>query len=204
MPERPVFTSPAAGEAAGTGWRLIDESGTPKLLVYEAFESDGLVAEHLGVGFGAATTAGDGSLVCGVRPGEWLLLGERSGESVPAGGAVAVDLTHGMAMFRLTGPETPDVLAAVCSIDTSEAMFPDGAVCGASVARLACTLVRNDVAGERSYLILSPRSSGRYLFEALSDAGGTEPDGSDLGGRGAPRQPAGVAGRAPPAPRPIR
>ena len=59
----------------------------------------------------------------------------------------------------------------MCSIDTAEAMFPDGAVCGASVARVACTLLRNDTAGERSYLILSPRSSGRYLFDALRDAG---------------------------------
>lgn len=171
MPERPVFTSPATGEATGSGWRLSDESGTPKLLVYEAFESDGLVSEYLGVGFGATTTVGDGSLACGVRPGEWLLVGERSGSAPPADETVTVDLTHGLAMFRLTGREAPDVLAAVCSIDTSGEMFPDGAVCGASVARVACTLVRNDVAGERSYLILSQRSSGRYLFDAVRDAG---------------------------------
>ena len=84
---------------------------------------------------------------------------------------MTVDLTHGLAMFRLTGAAARDVLAAVCSIDTTEAMFPDGAVCGASVARVGCTLVRDDVAGERSYLILSPRSSGRYLFDAVRDAG---------------------------------
>ena len=171
MSDQPVFTSPAAGEATGTGWRLSDETDTPKLLVYEDFASGRPISERLGVVFGTATTAADGSLVCGVRPGEWLLLGERSGESVPAGGAVMVDLTHGMAMFRLSGPAAPDVLAAVCSIDTSGVMMPDGAVCGASVARVACTLVRNDVAGERSYLILSLRSSGRYLFDAVRDAG---------------------------------
>ena len=173
MSSQPAFVSPvaASGEAGGDGWSLRDESATPKLLVYEDFEPGGLIAERLGVGFGDAITAGDGSLVCGVRPGEWLLVGERSGSDPTTSGAVTVDLTHGLAMFRLTGAAARDVLAAVCSIDTTEAMFPDGAVCGASVARVGCTLVRDDVAGERSYLILSPRSSGRYLFDAVRDAG---------------------------------
>lgn len=173
MSEQPEFAGPVtgSGEATGAGWSLSDESATPKLLVYESFEPGSEAQRRLGVGFGAATTAGDGPLVCGVRPGEWLLLGERSEAAPEAAEAVTVDLTHGLAMFRLTGPAAPDVLAAVCSIDTSEAMFPDGAVCGASVARVACTLVRDDVAAERSYLIVSQRSSGRYLFGALQDAG---------------------------------
>ena len=173
MPEQPEFAGPVAGtrEVSGTGWSLRDQSPTPKLLVYEDFESDGLIRGLLGVAFGASTTAPDGVLVCGVRPGEWLLLGERSDPGPPASGAVTVDLTHGLAMFRLTGPAARDVLAAVCSIDFAEEMLPTGAVCGTSVARLACTLARDDVAGERSYLILSQRSSGRYLFEALGDAG---------------------------------
>ena len=173
MDERLDFASPlaGAGEASGEGWRLSDESAIPKLLVYEDFEPEGAVERQLGVGFGASAAGVSGLLICGVRPGEWLLLGERSGANPPAVGAVTVNLTHGMAMFRLSGPQARDVLAAVCSIDTSEAMFPDRAVCGASVARVACTLVRNDVAGERSYLILSQRSSGRYLFDALRDAG---------------------------------
>ncbi len=175
MPDQPGFASPVAGvgEVRGTSWSLRDESATPKLLVYEDFESDALIRGHPGVDFGSAAPAADGSLVCGLRPGEWLLLGERSGSDPPPPGAVTVDLTHGLAMFRLTGPAAADVLAAVCSVDTAEEMMPDGAACGASVARVACTLVRNDVAGEGSYLILSQRSSGRYLFEALGDAGGS-------------------------------
>ena len=171
MLEQPVFTNPTSGDVTGVGWRLIDETETPKLLVYEGFEPGGAVQRQLSVGFGAAPGAGDGSLVCGVRPGEWLLLGERSGAVASAAGTVTVDVTHGLAMFRLSGPAAPEVLAAVCGTDTAEEMMPDGAVCGASVARVACTLVRNDVGGERSYLILSPRSYGRYLFDAVRDAG---------------------------------
>lgn len=173
MSEHPAFAGPVGGaaEVSGSGWTLTDESATPRLLVYEAFEPNGEAEPRLGVDFGAATAAGDGSLACGVRPGEWLLLGKRAGSAPEVAGAVTVDLTHGLAMFRLTGPAARDVLAAVCSIDTAETMMPDGAVCGASVARVACILVRDDAAGERAYLILSQRSSGRYLFDAVRDAG---------------------------------
>lgn len=188
MDEQLEFTGPVAGtrEAAGADWRLEDQSATPKMLVYEDFDGAEPLGTHPGVGFGAAADAAGGVLACGVRPGEWLLLGERSVADSPAGGAVTVDLTHGMAMFRLSGPKARDVLAAVCSIDTSEEMMPDRAVCGASVARVACTLVRNDVAGERSYLILSQRSSGRYLFDALQDAGARQ---SSCPGPSAPARP---------------
>ena len=188
MPEQPEFTGPVTGarEAAGAGWRLDDKSDTPKMLVYEDFDDGEPVRTHLGISFGASATPADGVLVCGVRPGEWLLLGERSGSDPPAPGAVTVNLTHGLAMFRLTGPAARDVLAAVCSIDTSEEMMPDGAVCSTSVARVACTLVRDDVAGERSYLILSQRSSGRYLFDAVRDAGVREPSGRPPSGSAPP------------------
>ncbi len=177
MSERPVFATPVAGTdaATGTGWRLGDESATPKRLVYEDFGDSGRasVAQRLGVGFGTSAVTDDGTLVCGVRPGEWLLLG---GSAPPhLTDAITVDLTHGIVMFRLTGPAAPALLAHVCSIDTAEEMMPDGAVCGASVARVACTLVRNDAGGECSYLILADRSYGRYLFDAVRDAGEPEP-----------------------------
>ena len=173
MSEQPEFAGPVTGvgEASGEGWCLSDESLTPKLLVYEDFERGGAVERQLGVGFGASATGDSGLLVCGIRPGEWLLLEVSTHSATELANAVKVDMTHGLAMFRLAGPAAADVLAAVCSVDTTDAMFPDGAVCGASVARVACTLVRNDVAGERSYLILAQRSSGRYLFDALRDAG---------------------------------
>ncbi len=161
-----------AGEAAGMDWRLSDESTTPKMLVYEDFPGTESTGRRPAVAFGASATPDGSAFVCGVRPGEWLLLGELSGPARRATGAVTVDLTHGLAMLRLTGPAAPTLLAAVCSIDTAEEMLPDGAVCGASLARVACTLVRHDVAGERSYLILADRSYGRYLFDALRDAGG--------------------------------
>ena len=172
MSEHPAFVGTVeAGEATGEGWRLSDETAASKLLVYESFGTGDAVTARFGARFGSSAAAAGGGLTCGVRPGEWLLLGGDSTTTSPIDETVAVDLTHGLAMFRLTGPAATEVLAAVCSIDTSEEMMPDGAVCGASVARVACTLVRNDTAGERSYLILAERSYGRYLFDALRDAG---------------------------------
>ncbi len=173
MSESSVFLKPRgeAGEVSGAGWRLSDQSEVSKQLLYEDLVNSGAVEQKLGVSFGAAATTDAGLLVCGVRPGEWLLLGDQPKPAPGTASAVTVDLTHGLAMFRLTGLAAPNVLAAVCSIDTAEAMLPNGAVCGTSVARVASSLIRHDVVGERSYLIISRRSSGRYLFDALRDAG---------------------------------
>jgi heterotetrameric sarcosine oxidase gamma subunit len=91
-----------------------------------------------------------------------------------------VDLTHGRALVRLTGPRAPDVLAAVCGIDLSEAITSDGAAFRAPVAALATDVIRDDVAGVRSYLLHCERSSGRYLFDAITSVGhdfGIETDG---------------------------
>ena len=194
MSERPELAAPVStAGATGNGWRLDDESAPPKLLVYEDFSDDpgSSMAHHLRVAFGASAAADGGMLICGVRPGEWLLLGAAAGEPRLTPETVTVDLTHGLAMFRLSGVAAPALLAHVCSIDTAEEMMPDGAVCGASVARVACSLVRNDVGGERSYLILANRSNGRYLFDALQDAGGPGPPGSGP-------SPSILPGKAPP------
>ncbi|MEE9417253.1 MAG: hypothetical protein V3V01_18380, partial [Acidimicrobiales bacterium] len=67
------------------------------------------------------------------------------------------------------------------SIDWADAMMPDGAVVSASVAKVGCDIIRNDVDAIRSYLIMSDRSSAQYLFDAILDAG-TE---FDLGTRSA-------------------
>ena len=81
-----------------------------------------------------------------------------------------VDITHGRAMFRLSGADSIGVLAKVCNIDLADDMTPDGAVFSASVAKVTCDLVRDDVAGRRSYLVSCERSFGGYLFAAIADA----------------------------------
>ena len=152
----------------------------------------GKVAGELAVPFGRAARDPAGILVVGSGPGEWLLIAppgqaadlgarfERLADPVPGELVSVLDLTHGRALMRLTGPRVPDVLAAVCGIDLSEAITPNGAAFRSSVAALATDVIRDDVAGARSYLLHCERSSGQYLFDALLSAGrdfGIEIDG---------------------------
>ncbi len=152
----------------------------------------GQVAAELGVPFGRAGRNAAGVLVVGSGPGAWLLIG-LPGQAAEIAAWLAdltsrvsgdyvssTDLTHGRALIRLTGPRARDVLSALCGIDLSDAVTPDGAAFRSSVATLAADVIRDDVAGVRSYLLHCERSSGQYLFDALLAAGrdlGIEIDG---------------------------
>jgi len=152
----------------------------------------GKVAGELAVPFGRAARDPAGILVVGSGPGEWLLIAppgqaadlgarfERLAERVPGELVSVLDLTHGRAVMRLTGARAADVLAAVCGIDLSDMVTLDGAAFRSSVAALATDVIRDDVAGARSYLLHCERSSGQYLYDALLSAGrdfGIEIDG---------------------------
>jgi len=180
---------------------------TPLAKVLLRADVAGPAAARMAVPFGRARRNADGVLVVGSGPGEWLLLGAPgragqirasldelagqpggetagpSGESAPLTDTEPVsvtDLTHGRALIRLTGERAADVLSAVCSVDLSDAVTPDGAAFRTAVAALATDVVRDDVAGVRSYLLHCERSSGQYLFDALTSAGrdlGIEIDG---------------------------
>jgi heterotetrameric sarcosine oxidase gamma subunit len=172
---------------AGAGLRIMDCTPLAKVLVLASVQGE--TALSLGVRFGCAARDEPGMLVVGSGPGEWLLLAapgtskEVAGrvEGVPDEGLVSVfDVTHGRALIRITGARTPDLLAKVCGIDLSEEVTPDGAAFRSSVAKLVTDVVRDDLDGERSYLLHCERSSGQYLFDALLDAGdefGIEIDG---------------------------
>lgn len=158
--------------------RIMDCTPLAKVLVLAPAEGE--VARALGVRFGHAARDEHGTLVTGSGPGEWLLLAlpgtapEVAGrvEEIPDEGLVSVfDATHGRALIRLTGARTVDLLAKVCGIDFSEETTPDGAAFRSSVAKLVTDVVRDDLDGERSYLLHCERSSGQYLFDALLDAG---------------------------------
>ncbi|MGN6795145.1 MAG: sarcosine oxidase subunit gamma [Streptosporangiaceae bacterium] len=158
----------------------------------------GSAAARLGVPFGRARRNAAGVLVAGSGPGEWLLIGPPGQADQVAAGLAdttvladntvgasgryesSTDLTHGRALIRLTGPGAADILSTVCGIDFSDAATPDGAAFRSSVATLATDVIRDDVAGVRSYLLHCERSSGQYLFDALMSAGrdlGIEIDG---------------------------
>ena len=170
------FESPVvkAYRRPGTALTLTDRSSTTKRIVRAA--PDTAAAQGLGARFGTSRAAGQ-ALICGQRPGEWLLIGPATevdaviGGLDTAGHVSVIDHTHSRAMFRLTGVAAASLLEKLCGLDWSDAMTPDGAVTSGSVAKTTCDLVRNDVDGTPSYLILCDRSFGQYLFDAVLDAG---------------------------------
>jgi heterotetrameric sarcosine oxidase gamma subunit len=149
---------------------------------------NGAMAKTLGVPFGRAGREGAGPdeawLVVGSGPGEWFVLappgaaaaaagwlGTMAADSAPEEFVSVVDLTHGRALMRITGPDAADLLARLCGADLHDDMAPDGAALRSAVAGVATDIVRDDRAGVPSYLLHCERSSGQYLFGALVSAG---------------------------------
>jgi heterotetrameric sarcosine oxidase gamma subunit len=166
-----------SGRRSTAPLRLADCTPLSKVLVRA--DARGATAAALGVRFGRAARDEHGVLVVGSGPGEWLLVGPPGAAPAvasrvphPGGDFVSVvDLTHGRAFMRITGASSPAVLSKVCGIDFSDHVTPNGAALRSSVAKLVTDLVRDDLDGERSYLLHCERTSGQYLFDAVLDAG---------------------------------
>jgi heterotetrameric sarcosine oxidase gamma subunit len=185
---------------------------TPLAKVHLRAPWNGAMAKALGVPFGRAVRDGAG-LVAGSGPGEWLVLAppgtagavasrlERTAaESAPQEFVSVVDLTHGRALVRVTGPHAADLLARLCPIDLADDMTPDGSALRSSVAGVATDLIRDDQPAGPSYLLHCERSSGQYLHDSLLAAGeslGIGVDGFAGHGLGESGGLAGLGGAAP-------
>ncbi|MBA3310681.1 MAG: hypothetical protein H0U28_11635 [Nocardioidaceae bacterium] len=207
---RPIARSPITPtppEVVTAGWSVSGRRSkaaltvadcTPLTKVTVKAPRDGVMAQTLEVRLGRAErqvwplgSQDVAVLVIGSGPGEWLAVapaGEQprvvyrlaaaaaeSGELV-----TVVDVTHGRALVRLSGARSADLLAKECGVDLADTTFPSGAGLRSAVAGLATDLVRDDKDGARSYLLHCERSSGQYLFDALTDAGaefGIDTDG---------------------------
>lgn len=145
------FAGPVQSSEADLGSaRLSDESGVSKWQVW---------SDEWSVPLGTSKRE-DGRLVFSTSPGEWMVIG---GDAP----AAAADLTHVRAMFRLSGAGARGILEHVCALDLGDQMTPNGAAARTLVAGVAGELVRDDVAGELSYLVLMSRSFARSVWERL-------------------------------------
>lgn len=192
MVESPIARSPIApapSVAVVDGWEvsqrhatsaltLSDRTPLAKVLVHA--DPGGPYAGAATVGFGRAAHIEGRILEIGSGVGEWLLLGPigsadalmdranaRRGEDFVS----VVDLTHGRALVRLTGPAAAWVLSKLCGIDFADDVTPNLSAFRSSVAKIVTDVVRDDVDGAPSYLLHCERSSGQYLFDVLVDAG---------------------------------
>jgi heterotetrameric sarcosine oxidase gamma subunit len=188
--------APAAPVIVEAGWQvsgcrsdaaLTITDCTPLAKVHVRAPWNGAMAKVLGVPFGRASREA-GALVVGSGPGEWLVLAaagaagqvvtrltETAAGSAPEEFVSVIDLTHGRALVRVTGPDAADLLARLCGADLQDDMAPDGAALRSGVAGVATDIIRDDTmidgAGVPSYLLHCERSSGQYLFGALVSAG---------------------------------
>lgn len=148
---------------------LTDLSPTTKTTIRAA---DGTpAATALGLSLGRSERRG-GDLIARIRPDEWLVIGSTATVDALdlAGFASRVDATHSRLMFRLSGRAAARVLAKVCSLDFGDHMTPNGACAGGLLAGIGCDVIRDDVDGLRSYLLLGDTSYHAYLHTALADA----------------------------------
>ena len=153
MADSPVFALAApAAEATVRSVTLIDESAIAKWRSWDA---------GLGVALGRAERSED-RIVFAVAPDEWMVLGEQADDE-------AVDITHVRAMFRVSGSDARFLLSHVCALDLSDEMTPDGSAARTLVAGVATELVRDDVDGAASYLLLMSRSFAHSVWERLVD-----------------------------------
>jgi heterotetrameric sarcosine oxidase gamma subunit len=156
---------------------LADCSPMSKVLVHAP--ADGPLADRLGVPFGGARRADDAALIFRVRPAQWLVFAApgRGPELVEQWQGAAgdefvsvLDVTDGRTVLRLTGDPGPALLAKICALDLESA--PDGSALRSSVAQVNAEIVRVDRPdGRRSYVLACDRSYGRFLFDAVADAG---------------------------------
>lgn len=153
-----IFRSPIpAGDFSGPNLSITDETDGPKTRV---------VGEALaGVTPGNSAQEG-GALIFSTSPNDWTVLGHYSTDMR------AIDITHVRSVMRITGSDTKALLAKVCGLDFGDHMFPNGAAARTSVAKTATEVIRNDLGGKLSYLLVSSRSFGEYLHHVLVDQAG--------------------------------
>ena len=163
---------------------IADHTPLAKVQLRAAWNS--ATAKALEVPFGRACRVPDRPawLVAGSGPGEWLVLappgaagpvadwlGTLAADSAPRDFVSIVDLTHGRALMRISGRDAAELLARLCGADLHDDMAPDGAALRSAVAGVATDIIRDDQAEVPSYLLHCERSSGQYLFDALTSAG---------------------------------
>lgn len=108
-------------------------------------------------------------LVAGTRPAEWTILGERGmdvSHLLPAD-ATVVDLTHGRSAVRVSGVGAPELLAQLCSLDLANDFTPNGAVISGTVSSVMCDIIRDDIDGAPSYMLLMDRSFAEFFSKQL-------------------------------------
>ncbi len=171
----PKFASSVVSTASAPSGSLAldDRSDLTKIVVRT--DPASAAAGQLGCPHGRSRRIGP-VVVLGQRPTEWLVIGPALevgavvDELDTSGHTSVIDITHSRSLFALRGADGARVMEKVNGLDWSDAMMPDGAVTGGSVAKVTCDLSRQDEGGSWSAWVMADRSFGQYLFDAIADA----------------------------------
>jgi heterotetrameric sarcosine oxidase gamma subunit len=85
--------------------------------------------------------------------------------------AHVTDMTSAFAAFRLSGPESAQVLKRICPINLDGRSFASGQCAQASLARVGAVILRDDIGTLPNYLILVSRDYGEYVWEGVVHVG---------------------------------
>jgi sarcosine oxidase subunit gamma len=114
-------------------------------------------------------------LALSVRPERWLVLQPRDArasawaqwETLCGQAGTAVDLSSGLAVLQLCGPEARAVLARSCRLDLDPKHFPTGRAAATIVAQVSTVIVSLP----RGLLLLTPSTTARHFCEWLLATG---------------------------------
>lgn len=97
------------------------------------------------------------------------LAGEESGQLF-----TATDTTHGHSVMAVGGPAARRWLGGPIGLDLRERTFPDSQMAETALANVHATLIRKDIGGIETFVILVGRSVGAFVWNALLEASQVE------------------------------
>lgn len=160
--------------ASGTAATLEPLDVRPGLTLRARGEGNDRLAAALGVAALPVTNQvqrlADGALLCGLRPDEWVCLGDGPPagpvrEALGEDGAV-VDTSASRVAFALYGPGAREVLASCCALDVRPHVFGVGQCAQTLLGRVGVFLL--PLATDR-YLVACRSSSADYVVRWLTD-----------------------------------
>lgn len=95
-------------------------------------------------------------------------LAQQGNESEPMGYPLPRQDSH--ACFGLTGEKVSHMFAKLCAVDLRPQKFSNLSIAQTSIARIASIVIRNDLSGACTYLLLTDSASAEYLWDCLIDA----------------------------------
>ncbi len=173
----PIFRSPITLpelQSPSSHLTLTDLTGAVVILI------QGKAGERLQAQFGRVPQqpgevidVGEGLLAC-LTPTQFYLFGKSPAAKLPANRldhTVATDLTHGLAVLRLAGAASAELLSKICGLNFHETAFPNLHVAQTSAAKIKTLIARADEATVPTYFLHVERSLGQYFWESVWEAG---------------------------------